>query len=60
MKSLDIFADKNNDAIAFSGSANKTYNGLSQNFEKIDVYSMAQDKHRIENAIEDFKTIMSQ
>ncbi|MEB7777108.1 DEAD/DEAH box helicase family protein [Staphylococcus equorum] len=54
-----VFTDKNNDAIAFSGSANETYNGLSQNFEKIDVYSMAQDKHRIENAIEDFEKLWS-
>ena len=29
-----IFTDINNNSIAFSGSANETYNGLSQNFEK--------------------------
>ena len=54
-----IFTDKNNNSIAFSGSANETYNGLSQNFEKIDVYSNKQDKHRIDNAIMDFEKLWS-
>lgn len=54
-----IFTDKDNNAIAFSGSANETYNGLSQNFEKVDVYSMKQDKHRIDNAIKDFEKLWS-
>ncbi|WP_204179849.1 MULTISPECIES: DEAD/DEAH box helicase family protein [unclassified Staphylococcus] len=54
-----VFTDQNNNAIAFSGSANETYNGLSQNFEKIDVYSNDQDKHRIDNAIEDFEKLWS-
>ncbi|MBF7019887.1 DEAD/DEAH box helicase family protein [Staphylococcus sp. 18_1_E_LY] len=52
-----IFTDQNNNSIAFSGSANETYNGLSQNFEKIDVYSNKQDKHRIDNAIVDFEKL---
>ncbi|MDW4224130.1 DEAD/DEAH box helicase family protein [Staphylococcus saprophyticus] len=54
-----IFTDQNNNSIAFSGSANETYNGLSQNFEKIDVYSNEQDKHRIDNAIIDFEKLWS-
>lgn len=54
-----IFTDQNNNSIAFSGSANETYNGLSQNFEKIDVYSNEQDKHRIDNAIVDFEKLWS-
>ena len=54
-----IFTDINNNSIAFSGSANETYNGLSQNFEKIDVYSNKQDKHRIDNAIVDFEKLWS-
>lgn len=54
-----VFTDQNNNSIAFSGSANETYNGLSQNFEKIDVYSNDQDKHRIDNAIEDFEKLWS-
>ncbi|AXV41135.1 MULTISPECIES: phospholipase D-like domain-containing protein [Staphylococcus] len=54
-----IFTDQNNNSIAFSGSANETYNGLSQNFEKIDVYSNKQDKHRIDNAIMDFEKLWS-
>lgn len=52
-----IFTDMDNNAIAFSGSANETYRGLSQNFEKIDVYSTEQEKHRIDNAIEDFEKL---
>lgn len=29
-----VFTDRDGNSIAFSGSANETYNGLSQNFEK--------------------------
>lgn len=52
-----IFTDSDNNAVSFSGSANETYHGLSQNFEKIDVYSTEQEKHRIDNAIEDFEKL---
>ncbi|GEQ06226.1 DEAD/DEAH box helicase family protein [Staphylococcus gallinarum] len=52
-----VFTDRDGNSIAFSGSANETYNGLSQNFEKIDVYSIENDRHRIDNAIEDFEKL---
>ncbi|ATD31156.1 hypothetical protein BHM04_08120 [Macrococcus sp. IME1552] len=52
-----IFTDSNGDSISFSGSANETYGGLSSNFEKIDVYFNKNDKHRIDNAIDDFENL---
>jgi superfamily II DNA or RNA helicase len=54
-----VFTDEIGDSVSFSGSANETYLGLSQNFEKIDVYSTDQDNHRIHNAIDDFEKLWS-
>lgn len=35
---IGIFKDENETMVAFSGSANETYNGFNRNFESIDVY----------------------
>ncbi|MCD8916245.1 DEAD/DEAH box helicase family protein [Staphylococcus simulans] len=52
-----IFTDETGESIAFSGSANETFGGLSQNFEKIDVYCGERDNHRIKNAVDDFEEL---
>ncbi|UXR50196.1 DEAD/DEAH box helicase family protein [Staphylococcus simulans] len=52
-----VFIDERGNAVSFSGSANETYHGLGQNFEKIDVYFGERDMHRIENAINDFEEL---
>lgn len=49
-----IFTDCEGHSVAFSGSANETAGGLSNNFEKIDVYTSPIDDHRIEGAKVDF------
>lgn len=52
-----VFTDETGYSIAFSGSANETYYGLRENFEKIDVYSDIRDIHRIENSKSDFDNL---
>lgn len=52
-----IFTDEKGISVAFSGSANETAGGISNNFEKIDVYSSAQDHRRIKGAKEDFELL---
>lgn len=52
-----IFTDEVENSVAFSGSANETFGGIVNNFEKIDVYSGDQDRLRIEGAIEDFELL---
>ena len=52
-----VFSDESGESISFSGSANETFSGLSQNFEKIDVYFGDKDRHRIENSINDFNEL---
>src|SRR5699024_6735803 len=52
-----IFYDENEDAVAFSGSLNETFSGLTSNFEKIDVYTSEREQHRVEDSILDFERL---
>lgn len=52
-----IFTDQLGNKVAFSGSANETYSGLANNFEKIDVYFGKRDAERIEAAAKDFEAL---
>jgi len=54
-----VFTDEYNNSVAFSGSANETYGGLVNNFEKVDVYFGEQDMHRIQGAKQDFESLWS-
>lgn len=54
-----VFTDEEGNSVAFSGSANETYGGITSNFEKIDVYTGAHDKRRIKGAIDDFELLWS-
>ncbi|MED1511844.1 DEAD/DEAH box helicase family protein [Bacillus proteolyticus] len=54
-----VFTDEEGNSVAFSGSANETFGGIVSNFEKIDVYSGAQDQRRIQGAKEDFELLWS-
>lgn len=54
-----VFTDKDENSIAFSGSANETLGGLASNFEKIDVYASPYDQPRIQVAKEDFELLWS-
>lgn len=52
-----IFTDEEGTSVAFSGSANETYSGLTQNFEKVDVYFGDNDSKRIIGIHEDFEKL---
>lgn len=52
-----IFKDAEGNVISFSGSANETAGGISENFEKIDVFLPPQDMHRISGAVIDFENL---
>jgi len=52
-----LFKDAEGNVILFSGSANETVGGISENFEKIDVFLPPHDIHRIEAAVEDFENL---
>lgn len=52
-----IFYDEQGDAVAFSGSSNETYSGLSTNFEKIDVYTEKREIFRVKDTIKDFEKL---
>jgi len=54
-----LFYDSNDNCIMFSGSANETYGGLSNNFEKIDVFYGDGDRLRIQDAQIDFENLWS-
>lgn len=53
---IGYFRDDNNDVIAFTGSSNETYGGMSANFESIEVYRswVAGDSERVAGIVEDF------
>lgn len=52
-----LFKDADGNVISFSGSANETVGGISENFEKIDVFLPEQDQHRIDAAVVDFENL---
>lgn len=52
-----LFKDAEGNVILFSGSANETVGGISENFEKIDVFLPPYDIHRIEAAVDDFENL---
>lgn len=52
-----LFKDIEDNVVLFSGSANETVGGISENFEKIDVFLPPHDTHRIDAAVEDFEKL---
>ena len=52
-----IFLDENNDAVAFTGTSNETFNTQNRNFESIDVFTSWNDKSRVETKITDFEDL---
>ena len=53
---IGYFRDENSDVVAFTGSSNETYGGMSANFESIEVYQswVAGDSERVAGILEDF------
>ena len=53
---IGYFRDGNRDVVAFTGSSNETYGGMSANFESIDVYQswIIGDSERVASIVDDF------
>ena len=54
---IGIFIDENDDAVAFSGTSNETFNTQNRNFESVDVFTSWNDKSRVETKIKDFEEL---
>ena len=54
---IGIFLDENDDAVAFSGTSNETFNAQNRNFESVDVFTSWNDKSRVDIKIKDFEEL---
>jgi len=54
---MGIFRDTNDDAVAFSGTSNVTFDAENRNFESVDVFTSWDDKTRVENKIKNFENL---
>ena len=54
---MGIFRDTNDDAVAFSGTSNVTFDAENRNFESVDVFTSWDDKARIETKIKNFENL---
>jgi hypothetical protein len=54
---IGIFRDENDDAVAFTGTSNVTFDAQNRNFESIDVFTSWDDKSRIDTKIENFEKL---
>jgi len=54
---MGIFRDTNDDAVAFSGTSNVTFDAENRNFESVDVFTSWDDKARVENKIKNFENL---
>lgn len=54
---IGIFHDENDDAVAFTGTSNETFDPEKRNFESIDVFTSWNDKSRVDIKIDDFENL---
>jgi HKD family nuclease len=54
---IGIFHDENDDAVAFTGTSNETFDPQNRNFESIDVFTSWNDKSRVDIKINDFENL---
>jgi len=54
---MGIFRDTNDDAVAFSGTSNVTFDAENRNFESVDVFTSWDDKARVENKMKNFENL---
>jgi len=54
---MGIFRDTNDDAVAFSGTSNVTFDAENRNFESVDVFTSWDDKARVETKIKNFEIL---
>jgi len=56
---MGIFRDTNDDAVAFSGSSNVTFDAENRNFEAVDVFTSWDDKARVETKIKIYENLLA-
>jgi len=54
---MGIFRDTNDDAVAFSGTSNVTFDAENRIFESVDVFTSWDDKARVETKIKNFENL---
>ena len=54
---IGIFIDEHDDAVAFTGTSNQTFDMQNRNFESVDVFTSWNDKSRVETKISDFENL---
>ena len=54
---IGIFHDENDDAVAFTGTSNETFDPQNRNFESIDVFTSWNDKSRVDIKTNDFENL---
>jgi len=54
---IGIFIDENDDAVAFTGTSNETFNTQNKNFESVDVFTSWDDKSRVAKKISNFNEL---
>ncbi len=54
---IGIFLDEHDDAVAFTGTSNETFNIQNKNFESVDVFTSWNDKSRVDAKIKDFEDL---
>ena len=54
---IGIFLDEHDDAVAFTGTSNETFNTQNRNFESVDVFTSWNDKTRVQTKITDFDNL---
>lgn len=54
---IGIFIDSHDDIVAFTGTANETFDTLNNNFESVDVFTSWNDKSRVDTKMKDFEDL---
>lgn len=54
---IGIFHDEHDDAVAFTGTSNETFDPQNRNFESIDVFTSWNDKSRVDIKTNDFENL---
>lgn len=54
---IGIFKDENDDAIAYTGTSNETFNLENRNFESVDIFTSWDDPSRVEIKKTDFENL---
>jgi len=54
---IGVFIDKNDNAVAFTGTSKESFSTQTRDFESVDVFTSWNDKSRVERKIKDFQEL---